>query len=179
MLFFGTTNCPAGKPAGQFFVYIRMASAYSRSVIGGIKFSMALLLIACGSKPAADTDGGAASNEPKQTKTNQAKAAMSPSMCPAGTKRINISLPWTLRAASPFRAAQRAQARCPSSPAIPIPATTISPATTPTPAATPIPRRLAITAASSFDSLCRLLAACWPACPWCSERKASAADPQL
>lgn len=36
-----------------------MASAYSRSVIGGIKFSMALLLIACGSKPAADTDGGA------------------------------------------------------------------------------------------------------------------------
>lgn len=51
-----------------------MASAYSRSVIGGIKFSMALLLIACGSKPAADTDGGAASNEPKQTETNQAKA---------------------------------------------------------------------------------------------------------
>lgn len=36
--------------------------------------AMALLLIACGSKPAADTDGGAASNEPKQTETNQAKA---------------------------------------------------------------------------------------------------------
>ena len=57
--FFSTTNCPAGFPAGQFFVYIRMASAYSRSVIGRIKLSMALLLIACGSKPAANTDGGA------------------------------------------------------------------------------------------------------------------------
>ncbi len=46
------------------------------------------------------------------------------------------------------------------------------------PAATPIPQRPAITAASSFGSLCCLLAACWPACPWCSERKESAADPQ-
>lgn len=35
--------------------------------------AMALLLIACGSKSAANTDGTAASNEPKQTETNQTK----------------------------------------------------------------------------------------------------------